>query len=184
MKKVMNVGIGGRSFILDEDAYHRLDMYLSNFRKKAGMGASTKEVIDELENRIAELLTEALSSRQEVVNLAMIERIVNHLGMPDGSDEFENGTTCNSEYPRVKKFYRDPNHRVLGGVCSGLAAFFNIDTVLVRVIFFVALFMGSVGFWIYVILWVVAPLAHTAAQKCEMYGLPVTAENLRKYSNY
>ena len=67
--------------------------------------------------------------------------------------------------------------------CSGIAQYLNIDTLLVRIIFVIALFMGSAGFWIYVILWIAAPLAETPAQKCEMYGLPVTAENLMKFSN-
>ena len=64
-----------------------------------------------------------------------------------------------------------------------MAAYLNIDTLMVRIIFVVALFMGSAGFWIYVILWIAAPLAETPAQKCELFGLPVTAENLMKFSS-
>lgn len=70
---------------------------------------------------------------------------------------------------------------MIGGVCSGLAAYFDIDTVLMRVIAVVALFLGSAGFWIYVILWIAVPKARTASEKLEMRGLPVTAENLRRY---
>ena len=84
----------------------------------------------------------------------------------------------------MKKLFRDPDNKSLGGVCSGLALYLIADVVLLRVLFVIALFMGGVGFWAYIIFWIVAPMAYTAAQKCEMRGLPVTAENLRKFSNY
>lgn len=65
MKKIINVGIGGRSFVIDEDAYQELSNYLENFRRKTGMGYSTKEVMDEIEMRIAEIFSESLSYGQE-----------------------------------------------------------------------------------------------------------------------
>ncbi|GHV64934.1 hypothetical protein FACS1894199_04370 [Bacteroidia bacterium] len=184
MKKVLNVGIGGKSFVIDEDAYQRLDLYLENFRRKANMGIQTKELMDELEVRIAELLAEALSSKQEVVNIVLINRIVSQLGMPDGSREenaereFQSST---DPYPQ-KKLYRDPDTKKIGGVSGGLAAYFCIDIVIVRVLFIVILIVGSLGFWLYLILWIVSPLAVSATQKCEMRGLPVTAENIRRFS--
>ena len=70
---------------------------------------------------------------------------------------------------------------MLGGVCSGLALYLDIDVVVVRVLFLIALICGTAGFWIYVIIWIVAPEARTAAEKCEMRGLPVSAENMRRF---
>ncbi len=186
MKKVLNVGIGGRSFIVDEDAYHRLDLYLANFRRKAQMGAQTKEVMDDLETRIAELFQEQLGARQEVVNLELVHRVVSQLGMPDGSPEEDTPYThlAGENNSGVRKLYRDPDHKILGGVCSGLAAYFGMDLILVRVLFIVFLIMGGLTFWVYIIFWIVAPPAVTPAQKCEMRGIPPTAENMRKYSHY
>ena len=86
MKQVLNVGIGGRSFVIDEDAFDRLNSYLNAFRSKTGMGYQTKEVMDDLEMRIAEIFSESLSSRQEVVDICLVERVISQLGMPDGSD--------------------------------------------------------------------------------------------------
>lgn len=63
-----------------------------------------------------------------------------------------------------------------------MAVYLGIDTVLIRVCFIIAFFLGSAGFWVYVVLWLAAPLAETPIQKCEMYGLPVTAENISKFS--
>lgn len=84
MKKVVNVGIGGTSFVIDEDAYQRLDKYLERFREKTRMGVQTKDVMEDLEQRIAELFSESLRSEQEVVNLALVNKVISQLGMPDG----------------------------------------------------------------------------------------------------
>lgn len=188
MKKVLNIGIGGRSFIINEDAYQRLDAYLENFKKKMQMGYQTKEVMDDLEMRIAELIEEQLQSKQEVVTLSMVNKIVSQLGMPDGSEEnaysYAPPRQDGYEPPVTKKLYRDPDNKALGGVCSGFAAFFGVDTMLIRLIFLVAIVAGTIGFWIYLIFWVVVPVAKTPAQKCEMRGIPVTAENMRKFSRY
>jgi len=186
MKKVVNVGIGGRSFVIDEDAYQKLDRYLDRFRERTKMGVQTKDVMEDLEQRIAELFNESLRSEQEVVNLSLVNKVISQLGMPDGAPA-EEEFTYNSEpvNPVIsKRFYRDPDSKIFGGVCGGLAFYMNVDVVLIRVLLFIAIFMGGIGFWAYIIFWIVAPLAVTAAQKCEMRGLPVTAENLRKYSTY
>lgn len=187
MKKTVNVGIGGRSFAMDEDAYSKLKRYLNAFRTKSRLGLQSKEVMDDLEERIAELFSEGITQFRNVVDIAMVEKVVAQLGMPDGEPYTEEGSDPISDIlsgnKPVKKFYRNPCNKSIAGVCSGLATYLNIDILLVRIIFVVALFMGSAGFWIYVILWIAAPLAETPAQKCELFGLPVTAENLRKFSS-
>lgn len=181
MKKVVNIGIGGRSFVIDEDAYQKLEYYLEEFKKKSGMGYQTKEVMDDIESRIAEIFTESLSAKQEVVNVQLVDKVIKQLGMPDGSsmhnEEFD------SQFEKLpKKLYRDPDFKVFGGVAGGIAAYFDIDLVLIRVLFVVTFFLGSSGFWIYVILWILMPLAKTPTDKCQMRGLPVTAANIRKFS--
>ena len=82
-----------------------------------------------------------------------------------------------------KKIYRDYDNRRIAGVCAGLATYLDIDVVLARVLMLVALVAGTAGFWIYVICWIAIPKAVTAIQKCEMNGLPVTAENLARFSS-
>jgi phage shock protein PspC (stress-responsive transcriptional regulator) len=186
MKKVLNIGIGGRSFTIDDDAYRRLDDYLNQFRQKAQMGCQTKEVMDELEMRIADIFTESLTSTNEVVNLLLVSKVISQLGMPDGSTcdpSFNANKYNNTEQKPVKKYYRDSDSKVIGGVAGGLAVYLDIDVVLVRILFVVAIIFGSLGFWVYLIIWIVAPMAVTASQKCELRGLPITAENLRRYSN-
>ena len=67
-------------------------------------------------------------------------------------------------------------------MCSGLAIYFDIDITLVRIIMLAALLAGSVGFWVYIILWIAEPKAVTPAQQCELRGLAPTAENIAQFS--
>lgn len=181
MKNVINVGIGGRSFSLDADAHSRLTVYLDTFRKKVGMNLQTNEVMEEVEARIADLFTEALAGTgKDVVDIAMVEKVISMLGMPDGSNAPE-FTAEPTGVKAVKKFYRDSDDKKIGGVCSGLAAYLDIDVTLVRALALAALICGTLGFWVYIIICIAAPLATTSAQKCEMRGEPATAENMSKY---
>ena len=132
MKKTVSAAIGSTNFIIDEDAYARLDSYLAAFRAKLHAGADTQEVMSDLENRIAELAS-AKAGGSRVIDIAIIDDIISCIGMPDGSSfnsESASAAGCASRdsEPAVHKFFRDPAHRSIGGVCSGLAAYFNILT--------------------------------------------------------
>ena len=185
MKKTLNIGIGGKSFIIDEDAHARLKSYLDTFRSRL-TSEQGEEVMDDIEARIAELFLTNLGSSQQSVSLALVNRITADLGMPDGKPEFENTNENKEEQTMsqpVKKLYLDVENRKIGGVCSGLAAYFDIDVTLVRIIFFALLLGASFGFWLYLIIWIVAPKAVTPAQKCEMRGIEANAENMARYTD-
>lgn len=185
MKRTLNIGLGGKSFIIDEDAHERLGNYLDTFRSRL-TEEQGGEVMNDIEARIAELFLSNLGSGQQSVSLALVNRITAQLGMPDGKPEFENDNENKEEKNMskpVKKLYLDVESRKLGGVCSGLAAYFDIDVTLVRIIFLALLLCGSFGFWLYLIIWIVAPKALTPAQKCELRGWETTAENLAKFTD-
>ena len=180
MKKTVNVAIGGCSFIIDEDAYIALDNYLDRFRTAMNDSAGGDDVMEELESRIADLMKQKLVSR-EVVNLKIVEEIIAQIGYPEGyNDGSETNNEDNMNAPR--KFFRDSEDKKIAGVCSGLALYLGIDVVFVRIIFLVALICGTAGFWAYIIFWVVAPETRTAVEKCELRGLPPTAENIRRFT--
>jgi phage shock protein PspC (stress-responsive transcriptional regulator) len=186
MKKVTNACIGGRNFTLDEDAYGRLSAYLEHFRAKLTVPELQKgEVMDEIEGRIAELFCQEVGNGSRVVTLQLVEKVIAALGMPDGSAEISGASAASgyaSEEKAPKKLYRDKDEKRLGGVCSGLAWYFDVDVTLVRVLMLVALICGSAGFWVYLILWIVVPAADTPARKCEMQGIPATAENMARFT--
>lgn len=197
MKKTINVAIGGCSFTIDEDAYQTLDEYLENFKGSMDSSASTADVMDELEGRIADLLKGKLGGR-EVVDMAMAQEVVGQLGYPQGYKGAESrsdgaaGAEGNAEGEYhysgtdgenpARKLFRDPDGKKIAGVCSGLALFLGIDVTLLRIIFLVALICGSAGFWIYLVIWIAAPEARTAAEKCELRGIPANAENIRRFT--
>ena len=191
MKKVLNISLGSRSFTLEEDAYRRLKEYLEHFRARlvASSGvpiSQNAEVMEDLESRIAELFSQEVGSDGRVVGIDLVERVTSQLGMPDGAPESSAAGSAPATEPSEqvrKKIYRDDDNRRIAGVCAGLATYLDIDVVLTRVLMLVALVAGlSAGFWIYLICWIAIPKAVTATQKCEMYGLPVTAENLAKFA--
>ena len=77
--------------------------------------------------------------------------------------------------------YRDTENRTLAGVCSGMGTYFNIDPVLIRILFVVLVFLGAgVSIFIYLILWIVVPKATTTAQRLQMRGQEPTIYNIQK----
>ena len=184
MKKVINVSLSGRNFTLNEDAYNRLRTYLGHFETKLTVPEYQKrEVMEEIEGRIAELFfQERGGDDSRVVTLEMVEKVTSALGMPDGSAE--NGSTSSTAFASdtPRRLYRDMENKRVAGVCSGLAFYFNADVTLLRILMLAALVFGSAGFWIYIILWIAVPQADTPAKKCEMQGIPPTAENMSRFA--
>lgn len=198
MKKTINVAIGGCSFTIDEDAYNTLNEYLERFKGALDSSSSSADVMDELEGRIADLMKARLGGR-EVVDVKIAQEVVAQLGYPQGyrpSETNNAGADCNAgrntrdeyhysgtdgERP-VRKLFRDPDDKRLAGVCSGLALFLGVDVTLIRIIFIVAFICGSAGLWIYLVIWIAAPEAKTAAEKCELRGIPANAENIRRFT--
>ena len=189
MKKTLNVAIGGCSFTIDDDAYKTLEEYLDSFKAGLDNSSSSNEVMDELEMRIADLLKEKIGKR-EVIDKNMVDAVLNQIGpISTRTVRSEESTSQQNEQQyrpgnqeSIRKFYRDAEGKKIAGVCSGLALYLNIDVTLVRIIFLVAFLCGSAGFWIYIVLWIVAPEARTAAEKCELRGIPATAENIRRFT--
>lgn len=193
MKKTINVAIGGCSFTIDEDAYNTLNNYLERFKSSLDNSTSGADVMEELEVRIADLLKGQLGGRQ-VVDQNMTLEVLGTLGYPEGYSEVDeqnytqdpqhDGTKegDTEQKKAVKKLFRDPDGKKIAGVCSGLSLYFNIDVVLIRVIFLLSLIYVCAGFWVYLVIWIVAPEARTAAEKCELRGIPATADNIKKFT--
>jgi len=213
MEETLKISIGGVAFIINKNAYAKLDNYLKVLTVHYSARPEGSEILDDIERRIAELLLDKFG-KEDVVTEERIDRVIAVMGRPqeiDGEDETiyntgnanaqgsantgnsagYNGGNQNSENGRSsRKLFRDMDNRVIGGVCSGLAAYCKIDPVIMRLIFVVAFILGSLGrhfLWIsghgfgwthfggvvflaYILLWIIMPKAKTVEDKCAMKG--------------
>ena len=193
MKKTLTVNLGGTVYHIDDDAYRLLDDYLANlkhfFRKQEG----AEEIVNDIEIRIAELFAEKVSAGKQVITIADVEEIIARVGKPedfgvsdDESEPHKKEQTASSGqgYTRTttaRRLFRDPDNKLLGGVASGLAAYFDWDITLVRILMIVLLFVPYCPMIIlYIIGWIIIPEARTAAEKLSMRGEAVTIENIGK----
>jgi len=179
MKLTVNINLGGYSFNVDEDAYERLRQYLRTIEQEFSGETSSAEIIADIEGRVAELFRMRLNNYKQVINMKDVEEVMAILGSPEviSGSEPEGGEPHMASSRRI---YRDPDMRIFGGVCSGLAAYLNMNVLLMRIIFAILILPGGFGLLLYLVLWVVLPEARTTAQKLEMRGDPVNIENIKE----
>ncbi|NDV47706.1 PspC domain-containing protein [Paludibacter sp. 221] len=189
MKKTLTVNLNGIVFNIDDDAYDVLNKYLADIASHFSLDEEKDEIIADIEARIAELFGEKLQRNKEVITLADVQDIISVMGNPSqfaDSDE-EQAQSSNTERKKKKprRFYRDPSNAILGGVFGGIAAQFNWDVTIVRVVavilFFILSLVGGGWFIIvfYILAWIIAPNAVTPSQRLEMQGEEVTVENIK-----
>ena len=181
MKKTITINLGGTVFHIDEDAYRLLEEYLRSVGNHYSGDPASSEILEDIEARMAELFRERMVSGKEVITLANAREVISIMGYPedfmeeDPADGYERARRT-----RYRRIYRDPDSRVLGGVCGGLGAYFNIDPLVFRLLFVVITLAGGAGILLYIIFWIVVPEAKTTAQKLEMRGEPVNTSNIGK----
>ena len=181
MNKTININLAGIIFHLDEVAYEKFKTYLSNVKTALGKEESGEEIIADIEARIAEIFHLRMKENgRQVVGLPDVEFIIETLGQPEAFvDEIE-GEGPQKSAKETRRFFRNPDEKVMGGVCSGIGAYFDIDPVWIRVLFLILLFFTGIGFITYVILWAAIPEAKTTAQKLQMRGEAVNLNNIEK----
>lgn len=189
MKKTVSIQISGMLFHVDDDAYARLDDYLQSIRSHFAHLADRDEIVSDIESRIAETFSEKLKKSKQTVTLKDVEALITKMGTVEDFEAFESDTEKEPEKiadeevsPKKapRRFYRNPDDKVIAGVCSGIASYFTIDPVIVRVIFAVLGLMHGVGVVAYIILWIAMPLAKTHSERMEMQGQPMTLSGLQK----
>lgn len=182
MKKTLTINLWGQVYHIDEDAYQILQNYLTKLENHFSGTEEGKEILGDVEARFAEIFKDRLGTTREVVNLDDVDYSIGIIGTPEdfgvtGEKKVEQENE-NKKESKSKRLYRNPDDRILGGVCSGLAAYFNIEPVIVRIILIITFFFS--GPLIYLVLWIVIPEAKTTAQKLEMRGEPVNLTNIEK----
>ena len=177
MKVTVNINLGGYAFNMDEDAYERLKQYIKSLEKEFSGEPGAAEIMSDIEGRVAELFKMRLSPYKQVITIKDIEEVMVILGSPE---IISGGEPTDEPPPRSqRRIYRDSDRRVFGGVCAGISAYLNWDPLIMRIIFAVLTLPGGFGLALYLILWIILPVAKTTAQKLEMRGDPITVENIK-----
>lgn len=180
MNKIQHINVGGYAFSINEDAYLKLDDYLARLDNHFSRSDGSKEIMEDIESRIAELFKEYMQG-STIVNLEHVNKMMQAMGTPEniGSENKETETVYAERYYRTgRKLYRDPYDKKISGVCSGIAHYFGIeDPTWVRVAF---VFFGIWGFGIllYIVLIFLLPEAVTAADRLAMKGRTINIQNI------
>ena len=186
MKRAVKINLNGQIFHIDEDAFDKLKIYLDTISSHFSNVEESKEIIDDIESRIAELLEEKLKDQSQVITEKQVEEIIEIMGRPeeivdDETSGEEKEYHYKSSKQKYRRLYRDPDNAVFGGVAAGLSAYFSIDILVVRILFVVLILAGwGLPFILYLVLWIAVPKAITAAEKLEMKGEKVNVSNLEK----
>jgi phage shock protein PspC (stress-responsive transcriptional regulator) len=183
MKKTLSIHLGRQLFVIEEDAFDRLQQYLKRLETSLQGENGTAEIIEDIEMRFAELLMSYLGETRRVVTIADVEKGIASLGEPEVISEDtvrdeSQSRSSSQQNSGQRRFYRDPEGGILGGVCAGLAAYLNIDPVIVRIGFILLAFAGFMV-PLYIILWVIVPSASTPSERLQMQGKQVTVDALK-----
>ena len=175
MKKIININFHGRVVPIEESAYDILKQYVESLRRYFANEEGRDEIINDIENRFAELFSERLQKGSTCITDDDVNAIIASMGRPEDfekEDMAQNGGSSqgsaqqNYSKPGQETFasddsrqlFRSENDKVLGGVCAGLANYLRIDPAIVRIIFALITFGGfGLGILIYIILWAVLP---------------------------
>ncbi len=181
MNKTVTITIQGMVFTVEEDAYIELKAYLEAIQNQFGSSEESKEVLQEIESRIAELFQEEILKDREVITKQDISQLKSIMGeVHDFIDQEDHQDQKQEE--KKKRFYRDGDHKIIAGVASGIAAYLGVDPTLVRILLVVGLITGVLsGFVIilYLIIWLVTEEADTLVERMEMDGQPVTLHSIQ-----
>lgn len=191
MNKTVSIHIKGFPFLIEEEAYRKLEAYLHLLKQMLGDQEGADEIVEDIEIRIAELLNTGKGSKQ-VVEMKDVEEVLQTLGDPsDYADESENTASFSdtksksdshygSQKSSERKLYRDEENGQLGGVCAGLAAYLNIDVTIIRLIWAGSFFVFGSGFLLYLLLWIIIPAANSSIDRLRMKGKPINVDTVKE----
>lgn len=190
MNKTVTINISGIIFHIEEDAFDKLSKYLSTIKGYFSKADGGNEIMSDIEARIAEMLQSKTSAIKQVVLMSDVDYVMDNMGKPEefAGDATEPNTTAGntendnsySGEPIKKRLYRDGDSKVVGGVCSGIAAYFDVDVVWIRIAMALLTFAFGMSLWVYLILWIAIPEAKTTAEKLAMKGEKADINNISK----
>jgi len=184
MNKTININLGGIFFHIDELAYQKLRLYLDAIRRSLSDDPQGRdEILNDIELRIGELLSERIKDVRQVVNENDIDEITKIMGKPEDylvDEELFEDETISRKNISSKKLFRDTDDKFLGGVCSGMAHYVGIDVIWMRLLWLILFFFFGTGILVYILLWILVPQAESTAEKLQMKGEPVNISNIER----
>jgi phage shock protein PspC (stress-responsive transcriptional regulator) len=192
MQRLVQINIAGRIIPIEEDAYIIIKEYLTALERQFSGEEGRDEIIQDIEHRIAELFSIRLQAGSPAIDRSDVQKVIDTLGSasqlhdgPAGGQNYTVGgigaqqqswqrnqqSQYNQQYQYTRqRLYRNPYDKVLGGVCSGIANYFDVDAVILRLIFAVLFLTFGIGLLAYIIAWIVIPMAKTPEELRYMSG--------------
>ena len=168
MKKIININLSGRVIPIEDSAYEKLQAYIETLRRYFSKEEGRDEIINDIESRIAELMSEKIRKGADSVTDADLDEIITSMGRPEDFDAAERETIAAGAQQRPSseetyttkkrgRLYRDSSDKILGGVASGIANYLDIDPAVMRILMLLFVFTAGFGILLYIILWIVLP---------------------------
>ncbi|HEY8403981.1 MAG TPA: PspC domain-containing protein [Flavobacteriales bacterium] len=191
MNKTISINLAGRVFNIEDDAFITLKEYLDKIKMNFMNDSAATEIMDDIEDRIAELFQERTNERKNVITSADLAEVIAIMGKPedyvvDDSYEGTQGkqTYGNAVHNTKRRIYRDADDSILGGVCAGLSHYIGWDPLIIRLLMVVLAFVSlGTAIFGYILFWALVPAAVTTAEKLQMRGEPVTIDNIGRFVN-
>ncbi|MFY0644191.1 MAG: PspC domain-containing protein [Bacteroidia bacterium] len=172
MNKIININLAGQAIAIDEKAYDTLKSYLATLEKHFRNTSSGSEILEDIEARIAEMFQIKIRNGHTFIDQAAVDEAIEVMGSPNDMGYAEEAEEVYEEeqYDGRKKLFRDSEDKILGGVCSGLAAYLDVDTSVVRLLTIVLVIFAGIGIIPYLILWIILPQTRTPQDRFRMHG--------------
>lgn len=181
MNKTIIININGIVFHIEEDAYEVLRAYMTEVKRHFAYSNDNEEIVLDIENRLAEMFNERLAEQsKQVIVLQDVLDITARMGNVDDFDIETDEQNFTETRTAHRSLFRDPEDRIIGGVCSGLGHYFDIEAKWVRLITVLATILWGTGLIVYLILWLVTPRAKTRADRMAMKGEPINLQNFKR----
>jgi phage shock protein PspC (stress-responsive transcriptional regulator) len=180
MNEIKHIHLGRQQFTISIAAYSELKKYIDAIARQAGDAGA--DMTEEVESRMAELLTERGTTGDKVVLPKDVAFLKAQLGEPrDFMDsDLDEDDDIDTSSDGTKRLFRDIDNAMVAGVAAGLAKYLGIETVIVRLIFIALTLFGGSGVLLYVILWLLVPEAKTNSERLQMNGMAVNIDNLKR----
>lgn len=184
MKEITRIHLAKTPYDIELDAKEVLQKYLSEIKQMMG----SEDTMYEIEARMVELLGERGVQNNGIITMSDVEDLRSKMGLPKEFSDSESNEDSQADLTPsnspVKRLMRDTDNAIFGGVCAGIAAYWGINPLWVRLLFIISPFITfGTALLVYIIIWISLPEAKTAAEKLQMRGEPVTLDSLKKAAN-